>query len=378
MRIKYLWLKLIFLLWMRPLDASIYLIPEPYQNLPRWEHSSFSAPMLTALKASCQRNLNLFSYYFQNKPDVRGQLAWWISCEQVLSLPEQADSAQIKNTLEGSFQAYLVTHNFSSYGLFTGYYLPEHYGSLRKSHYFSVPLYGMPTQTSNIPTREQISQMHSIPGIPILAWIHSDVDRYFMQVQGSGIIILASGQGLLLGYAGQNGYPYYPIGRFLKDTGAIAPERMSAENLENWLEHHPKLAQHVMNIDASFVFFRVLPTAAPLGAEKIPLTSGHSLAVNPDYIPLGTPLWLSTYYPAVNATGVIVPGAPLHRFMVAQDTGGAINGPIRGDVYWGSGKEARFLASHMQSMGQYWLLLPKGLNVAQLSQMMQTTEQARH
>jgi len=369
MHIKHFWLKLMLLFGFLPTYASVYLIPESYQNLPGWHETQISSQELNALKASCTRNLNLFSYYFQTKPDdVRGQLAWWISCEKILSLPLKAAPELIKTTLEASFQPYLVTHNFSSFGLFTGYYLPQHNGSLYRTRYFNIPLYGMPAKTANLPSREQISRMRVLPGIPVLAWIHSYVDRYFMQVQGSGRIILPRGRTLLLGYAGQNGYPYYPIGRFLRDIGAISPTRMSTENMEHWLEVHPGLAQKIINLDASFVFFRILPTTAPLGAEKVPLTGGHSVAVDPNFIPLGTPLWLSTYYPRVNASGEIEPGLPLNQFMVAQDSGGSIQGPVRGDVYWGSGKRAAFLASHMQSMGQYWLLLPKGLNVAPLLQ----------
>ncbi len=340
--------------------ASVYFIPQSYKNLPAWNEAVISSDTLNAIKASCQRNLNLYPYYFQSNFDIRGQLPWMISCQGILSLPAHASNQTIKKTLELYLQPYLVVHNYSAYGLFTGYYLPQIHGSLTRTKYYAVPIYGMPKKTWNMPYRAQIDKMSALPDAPILAWIHNPVDLYFMQVQGSGKILLAHGQTLLLGYAGQNGYPYYPIGRFLKDIGAQSIKGKTSTTIEEWLDYHPWLAQNIIEIDASFVFFKTLNTVEPTGAEKIPLTPGHSLAVDPGYIPLGTPIWLKSYYPSDTNPGGH--GESFTRIMIAQDTGGAITGPIRGDIYWGSGAQAKYLASHLQSPGEYWVLLPVGLN----------------
>lgn len=339
--------------------ASVYFIPQSYDQVPAWQQSNINANMLSAIKASCQRNLMLYPHYFQSSFDIRGELPWMISCQGVLNIPEQASNQSIKTTLETYFQPYLVVHNFSRQGLFTGYYLPEIKGSLTETKYYNVPIYAMPQKNWNMPYREQINA-GLLPNVPVLAWVHNPVDLYFMQVQGSGRISLPKGQSLLLGYAGQNGFPYYPIGRFLKDIGATTPKG-TPETIEDWLNNNPTMAQNIMNIDPSYVFFKVLNTKEPMGAEKIPLTPGHSLAVDTGYIPLGTPIWLSSFYPS--DTDPNGHGAPFTRMMIAQDTGGAINGPIRGDIYWGSGTRAKYLASHLASPGTYWVLLPTGLNV---------------
>lgn len=353
-------LSLLLLTLTLPTYASVYFLPQSYKNLPNWQGHTITTTEINTLKASCQRNLMLYPYYFQNGFDIRGQLPWMISCQAVLMIPAQANAATIKKTLETYFQPYLVVHNFSKQGLFTGYYLPEITGSLTQTKYYNVPIYGMPSKTWNMPYREQINAK-PLNNASVLAWIHNPVDLYFMQVQGSGKIILPDKQILLLGYAGQNGYPYYPIARFLKDIGAKTPKGLTSITVQDWLNYHPTLAKSIMNIDASYVFFKVLDTPEPLGAEKVPLTPGHSMAVDTGYIPLGTPIWLSSFYPS--NTDPSSHGAAFTQFFVAQDTGGAINGPVRGDIYWGSGSKAKYLASHLQSPGQYWVLLPTGLNV---------------
>jgi membrane-bound lytic murein transglycosylase A len=361
MNIKKKLLSLLLLIFTLPCFAAVYFLPQTYKDLPNWHSTSIPKTALNALKASCQRNLMLYPYYFQTNFDIRGQLSWMISCEAVLQIPANASSATIRKTLEIYFRPYLAVHNFSSQGLFTGYYLPEIKGSLTPSKYYHVPVYGMPKKTWNMPCREQINTIPELPGATVLAWVHNSIDLYFMQVQGSGKITLPSGKILLLGYAGQNGYPYYPIARFIRDIGATKPKGMASITIQEWLNYHPRLAVNIMDIDASYVFFKVLNTPEPLGAERIPLTPGHSLAVDTGYIPLGSPIWLSSFYPS--ATDPKSHDAAFSTFMVAQDTGGAINGPVRGDVYWGSGPRAKYLASHLQSPGEYWVLLPTALNV---------------
>jgi membrane-bound lytic murein transglycosylase A len=126
------------------------------------------------------------------------------------------------------------------------------------------------------------------------------------------------------------------------------------QSIRAWLIQHPQQAQALLNENASYVFFQILKTSSPLGTQKVPLTPGRSLAVDNRYIPFGAPLWLNTHRPDVKAQSV-----PLQRLLIAQDTGGAIKGAVRGDVYLGAGEEAAFIAGHMNSVGEYWILLPR-------------------
>jgi membrane-bound lytic murein transglycosylase A len=193
-----------------------------------------------------------------------------------------------------------------------------------------------------------------------LFWVEDPIRSFFMQIQGSGQIDLPDGSRMRVGYAAQNGRPYRAIGRDLVAMGAIARDDVSLQSIRAWLVAHPDQARGVMEKNPSFVFFRALPDLAaapgPLGAMGVPLTPERSLAVDRRFLPLGVPLWLSTTAPWPSGEG------PLQRLVIAQDTGGAIRGPVRGDVFWGSGDAAEAVAGRMQSKGGYWILLPRGLS----------------
>ena len=157
-----------------------------------------------------------------------------------------------------------------------------------------------------------------------------------------------------LGYAGQNGHPYVAIGRELIARGALTRENVSMQSIRAWLAANPGEAAALMNANPSYVFFRELPGDGPLGAQGAALTPLRSLAVDRRFVPLGTPVWLDAQHPDAGAER-------LRRLVVAQDVGGAIRGPVRGDLFWGHGDAAADRAGRMKSNGQYYLLLPKGL-----------------
>ena len=155
-----------------------------------------------------------------------------------------------------------------------------------------------------------------------------------------------------LGYAGQNGHVYYAIGRELIARGALEKEAVSLQSIREWLNANPDQADEIMNTNASYVFFQELKEDGPKGGEGVALTAGRSLAVDHSLMAYGLPIWADIEEP--------VPGAgPIRRMMVAQDTGGAIRGPVRGDVFWGHGARAEQLAGPMKSSGRYWVLLPQ-------------------
>jgi membrane-bound lytic murein transglycosylase A len=174
-------------------------------------------------------------------------------------------------------------------------------------------------------------------------------------VQGSGVLVLDDGSRLRLGYAGGNGRPYVAIGRVLVDRGAMPLEAVSMQSIRAWLAANPAEADAVMNANPSYVFFREIAGEGPLGTEGVPLTPGRSLAVDRLFVPMGVPVWL-------DAADPLDPAARLRRLMVAQDTGGAIIGPARADIYFGAGDEAASVAGRIKHNGRFVMLLPHELD----------------
>jgi len=184
--------------------------------------------------------------------------------------------------------------------------------------------------------------------------VDDPVELFFLQIQGSGRISLDSGETLRIGYADQNGHPYRSIGRVLVERGDLPLERASMQGIKAWGKANPGRLTELLNQNASYVFFRELPAdlPGPLGALGLPLTPRRSLAVDPRYVPLGVPVFVATTWPASNR--------PLNQLMLAQDTGGAIRGAVRGDFFWGFGEDAAREAGRMKQALRLWVLLPKG------------------
>ena len=189
---------------------------------------------------------------------------------------------------------------------------------------------------------------------PIL-YLASPIDVFFLQIQGSGRVRLRGGQVVRVGFAGRNGRPYVAIGKVLVDRGQLERTNVSMQSIRAWLEQHPAEAAGVMAENRSYVFFRELSGLGaddgPLGALGAPLTPERSMAVDREYIPLGVPVWVDTTDP--------LDGSPLQRLMLAQDVGGAIRGPNRGDVFFGWGAEAEARAGRMAQRGRLFVLLPR-------------------
>jgi membrane-bound lytic murein transglycosylase A len=204
------------------------------------------------------------------------------------------------------------------------------------------------------PARAGINQGAIDNRADVLVWVDDAVDAFFLEIQGSGRVVLQDGRVLRLGYAAQNGQPYVAIGRTLIERGALTRETVSMQSIRAWLAANPAEARAVMETNPSYVFFRVLDGDGPLGAEGVALTPGRSLAVDRSLIAMGVPLWLDAQDP-------LSPDARIRRMMMAQDTGGAIRGAVRGDVFWGAGADAAERAGKMRSPGRYWLLLPQAI-----------------
>jgi membrane-bound lytic murein transglycosylase A len=202
-------------------------------------------------------------------------------------------------------------------------------------------------------SRQEIAEGKMANNAKVLAWADDAVEAFFMEVQGSGRIQLEDGSLVRLGYADQNGYPYKSIGKWLIEQGELTADKASMQSIQAWAKANPQRLQEMLNANPSVVFFRTLSgTEGPIGALNVPLTDEASAAVDPKFVPLGSPIYLSTTRPNDNA--------PLNRLIQAQDTGGAIAGPIRVDYFWGFGNAAGQLAGRMKQKGQVWVLWPKG------------------
>ena len=187
----------------------------------------------------------------------------------------------------------------------------------------------------------------------VLLWADDPVDVFFLHVQGSGLAQLPGGATQRIGYAASNGRDFTAIGRELIASGELDGHAMSMQAIRDWLRAHPDRARAVMQRNARYIFFREIDSAGPVGAFGVALTPRRSLAVDPKALPLGAPVWLATTHP--------VRDEPLKRLMVAQDTGNAITGTVRGDFFWGHGEKALAKAGRMKEQGRYWLLLPKAV-----------------
>jgi len=264
-------------------------------------------------------------------------------------------------------------------GMITGYYEPVIEGSRTPTTVHRQPIFGVPDdlvvvdlsaispETRGLRLRGRLDGRRLVPywsrgeidargtafPAPVIAWSADPVELFFLQIQGSGQIVLENGERLRVGYADQNGHPYRSLGRYLVDAGQLKLEQASMQGIKAWAAANPARLREALDSNPSYVFFRELPASGgPIGSLGAPLTAGHSLAVDPRHIPLGAPLFLATTRP--------LSSEPLERLMVAQDTGGAIGGAVRGDFFWGSGAEAGQQAGRMRQQGRFWLLWPRG------------------
>ena len=237
--------------------------------------------------------------------------------------------------------------------LFTGYFEPEIAGSLVADAQHLFPLYALPPDLPRNITRRQIEETGHLAGHE-LVWLADPVDAFFLHVQGSGRIRLPDGSVLRLGFAGKNGLPYTSIGKELVARGVATPDQVSAAFIRDWVQHNPDQGRDLLWTNDSYIFFRVLtglaPDAGPLGAMKRSVTAGRSLAVDPDFTPLGAPVWIETHGTA-----------PLQRLMIAQDTGSAIKGAQRADIFCGTGAAAGAVAGGVKDGGRMVTLLPRAI-----------------
>lgn len=315
---------------------------------------------------------------------------WRQICDEVRLL-NNADDDERRAFLRSRFIPHRVNPNPDNRdGLVTGYYEPMLEGSRKRDARFRYAIYGRPDDllvvdlgevypelagrrlrgrldgNRVIPyfSREQIQHDSKPLRGKELLWVDDPVALFFLHIQGSGVVRLRDGTLVGVGYADQNGYPYKAIGAALIAQNEIPRDQISLQTIRDWLHDNPDKAEELMNSNPSYVFFTLRPDVkqGPLGSLGVPLTGERSIAVDTKYIALGLPVWLETTVPDIQDRELSdkKPEAqPFTHLVFSQDTGGAINGAARADLFWGRGREAEEYAGRMKQPGKLYVLLPR-------------------
>jgi membrane-bound lytic murein transglycosylase A len=320
--------------------------------------------------------------------------AFLISCEVLVRKPDWKEPCTVARSVDMDsekairvfFESFFVPYQVfnpdgSDNGLVTGYYEPLLRGARKRGGANQIPLHRAPDDLLTIDlaavypelknmrlrgrlvgnkvvpylSRADMIQSNTLAGKE-LVWVDDPVEAFFLQVQGSGRVQLTdTKETIRVAYADQNGHPYKSIGRYLVDKGEMTLDQASAQSIKAWYIANPARQQELLNANPSYVFFKeeklADPSKGPKGALGVPLTAQRSIAVDPQFIPLGAPVFLATTQPGKDV--------PLQRLMMAQDTGGAIRSAVRADFFWGFGADAGEKAGKMKQRGQMWILLPR-------------------
>jgi membrane-bound lytic murein transglycosylase A len=259
-------------------------------------------------------------------------------------------AAGARSFFETEFQPFAI----DGQGFFTGFYEPEVAGSLTPTAEFRIPLHRMPPDLPEWRDRAAV-MAGALGGMGLeLVWLCDPIDAFFIHIQGAARIALTDGRTMRVTFAGKSGHPYTAIGRVLVDKGALTRDTADMAGICAWLAAHPDEMPAVLAANRSYIYFREAlvdnPTLGPVAAAKVPLTAGRSLAVDKAIHAFHTPVWVETALPS---------GAPFRQLLVAQDTGSAIIGPARGDIFFGSGDAAGAIAGAMRANGRFVVLLPR-------------------
>jgi membrane-bound lytic murein transglycosylase A len=368
----------------KPAEPSLGLRGVYFQNMPGWKSDNHAAAFATFWR-SCAKITKQPAGRQMGKNGFAGTIGEWQRiCRAASEFRAGISQDNARRFFESWFNPFQLRDNGETQGLFTGYYEPQLRGSRRPSGKYNVALYRRPADlvSANLGQfrkdwkgREVSGRLNGKRLVPYasrakidqgalkgkgleLLWVDNAIDAFFLHIQGSGRVLLDTGEVVRVGYAGRNGLPYFAIGRDLVKSGVITKENISLQTIRAWLERNPSRAAGLMNKNKSYVFFRELKGAAgkqggPVGAAGVALTPGRSIAVDRKYLPMGAPMWLDSSHPVTKK--------PLQRLMIAQDTGGAIIGPVRGDYFWGAGHQAREAAGRMKQPGQLYILLPRSV-----------------
>lgn len=357
-----------------PAVPVVSLTPLAFADIPGWAGDDLS-DALKAFQASCA-GMKPDDPRFARFPAFGDAAAW----ANVCAVAATTGAENARAFFESRFSPALASDGEAADGKVTGYYEPELKGSRTASEAFPATVYARPDDLVTVdadafrailrgerlagrvedgvlrpyPGRAEIERDGLTGRAQIILYLPSVIDAFFLQIQGSGRVMLAEGGAVRLNYAAQNGRRYTAIGGPLIAEGAIPREKMSMQAIRDWLTANPNRAAEIMNLNESYVFFRELPlddpSLGPPGAEGVPLTPGRSLAVDSRLYPYGLPIFLTA-----PGTG----GGDFARLMIAQDTGGAIRGVVRGDIFFGWGQAAEEAAGKTNAPAGFIVLVPR-------------------
>lgn len=357
------------------------------------EYPEFSDDMVfDGLEYSIQQSIS----YLKKVPDTRkfrfgkdifDTTHMMSSLEHFLHFIKTKPSAShLKRYIDSNYMVYTsVGRDNSGQVLFTGYYEPFLEGRLERDNEYQFPVYSRPADLMTIDLslfsprfkgekiigrhtnqtvvpyyeRKEIEDEGILEGkVREIVWLKDQIDLFFLQIQGSGKVYLDNGQTINVHYHGTNGQPYRSIGKLLIDTEKIPRSEMSMQNIRAYLNNHPEEVKNVLNYNPSYVFFKI-EKEGPLGYLGVKLTPGRSIALDRRFYPLSGLAFIETQKPIVNGSGQIHDWIKFSRFVLNHDTGGAIRGPGRADLFWGNGTFAEIAAGHMQHTGRIYFLVLK-------------------
>lgn len=369
------------------ISGSQYL-PLAWSDIPGWsedDHLAAFQTFRTSCKPIAAQDATAAS------PDSRALGASLRDPCRIARSTEISDGARARAFFEQNFTPLKISRLGEGDGFVTGYYEPVIDGSKTENEVYNVPVYRRPSNlfvkgynqaSPDLPNKgpvyRKIGRRKLVPyydraqiengaiegrGLEI-CWLKSQTDLLFAQIQGSARVQLEDGSTVRINYDSYNGYPYTPVGRILIERGIIPREQMSMQKIREWMEANPNDADEVRRQNRSYIFFRVVPLSdkdEAVGAQGVPLTPGRSIAVDKSLHVYGTPFFIQGELPIESATAK----TPFHRLMIAQDTGSAIVGPARADLYFGAGAEAGKISGRLRHNMRFVILVPKSLDPAE-------------
>lgn len=296
-------------------------------------------------------------------------------CAKIMTI---TDKKELKSYIKDNFEPYSVLINGQPEGKFTSYYEANVRASYEKDKVYRFPIYGKPKDIvevnlrdfdAGLPNQRLLGRVKNGKLVkyytrreidegkldaPVILWGDDEVDIFIMQIQGAAVATLPNGESVRIGYAENNGHKFRGIGSILLERKLIKPSETSMPKIRAWLKKNIKEAKENMLLNDRYIFHKIVQAEGPIGAMGLPLFAGRSMAVDRNYIPLGSMMWLETKAPN---------GHKINKMVMAEDVGSAIVGAVRGDYFWGYGEEALEQAGKMNSVGKYYLMLPKGTEV---------------
>jgi len=345
-----------------------------FSELDGWQKDDLAAAFATYVK-SCSAILHATKAMRKAHP-VYGGLYNACTKAAMLAVAGNVDTAAARQFFEANFKPVRIhpeMHTYGFYtgadGFYTGYYESEINGSRVKTKDFGVPLYTIPKRylgkRSTVFARydRKAIENGALKGKGLeICWVKNPVDAFFAQIQGSTRVKLRDGELLRLNYIASNGKPYTPVGRILIEDGIYTAQEMSMDKIREYMEANPEEGEALRMKNRSYVFFSktaLSPKDESIGAQGIPLTPGRSIAVDPSMHVYGTPIWIDAKFPITSDA----PKDSFQHLMVAQDTGSAIRGAARADIYFGHGEDILHIAGRIKQFGKFVMLVPKDVAV---------------